>query len=301
MRNNKICSSIIILALIFTLIFTGCSASYKDTKNENQNNSVSDSRIIENSGLMVHFLDVGQADSILIQTPDGKNMLIDAGNRDDGDFVVGYLKKNKVKKIDVVIGTHPHEDHIGAMAQVIRSFDVDKIYLPNTINNTKTFEDMLLAIKGKGLKINRAKGGMEIPFSNDAKVMVLAPNGEKYEDLNNYSVVVKITYKNNSFLFAGDAEKTSEEEMIKKGYDLHADVLKIGHHGSTSSTSQEFLKRVSPKYAVIMVGANNDYGHPHKKTLDLLKKNDIKIYRTDINGTIVMVSDGSSIKVYSER
>jgi len=301
LRNNKICSSIIILALIFTLIFTGCSASYKDTKNENQNNSVSDSRIIENSGLMVHFLDVGQADSILIQTPDGKNMLIDAGNRDDGDFVVGYLKKNKVKKIDVVIGTHPHEDHIGAMAQVIRSFDVDKIYLPNTINNTKTFEDMLLAIKGKGLKINRAKGGMEIPFSNDAKVMVLAPNGEKYEDLNNYSVVVKITYKNNSFLFAGDAEKTSEEEMIKKGYDLHADVLKIGHHGSTSSTSQEFLKRVSPKYAVIMVGANNDYGHPHKKTLDLLKKNDIKIYRTDINGTIVMVSDGSSIKVYSER
>lgn len=245
--------------------------------------------------LKVHFIDVGQADSILIQTPEGKAMLIDAGNNDDGDLVVSYLKSQGVKKIDVLVGTHPHEDHIGGMDNVIYSFDIGKIYMPKAASTTRTYEDLLTAIKSKNLKVSTAKAGIAIDIDPKVKIEMLAPNSEAYDDLNNYSAVIKLTYGKTAFLFEGDAESSSEKEMLEKGYELKADVLKIGHHGSSSSTTPEFLSAVSPKYAIISVGKNNDYGHPAKATMDKLKAANIAVYRTDECGTIIAASDGANI------
>ncbi|GLI50855.1 hypothetical protein TSYNTROOL_09410 [Tepidanaerobacter syntrophicus] len=245
--------------------------------------------------LKVHFIDVGQADSILIQTPEGKVMLIDAGNNEDGDFVVSYLKSQGVEKIDVLVGTHPHEDHIGGMDDVIYSFNIGKIYMPKVASTTRTYEDVLTAIKSKNLKVSTAKAGVTIDIDPKIKIEMLAPNSETYDDLNNYSAVIRITYGKTAFLFEGDAESLSEKEMLKKGYDLKADVLKIGHHGSSSSTTSEFLAAVSPKYAVISVGKNNDYGHPAKTTMDKLKNENIIVYRTDECGTITATSDGANV------
>ncbi len=227
--------------------------------------------------LKVHFLDVGQADSILVQLPFGKTMLIDAGNNDDGDNVVSYIRSQGINKIDILVGTHPHEDHIGGMDTVIKKMDVGKIYMPKVTHSTKTFEDVLLAIKSKGLKVSNAQGGIKIDTGPSVEAEILAPNGTGYVSLNNYSVVIKITYGNTSFLLTGDAEKESENEMLDKGYNLKSTVLKVGHHGSTTSTSAEFLKAVDPAFAVISAGKGNDYGHPHKEILSRLAQADIKI------------------------
>ena len=244
--------------------------------------------------LKVSFIDVGQADSILIQAPTGESMLIDAGNNDDSNLVVSYLKKQGIEKLDVVIGTHPHEDHIGGLDAVINAFDIGQIYMPKVSHTTITYEDVLTAIKNKGLKAKAPSPGTTF-YIGDAKCTVLAPNSSSYEDLNNYSIVIKLEYRNTSFLFAGDAEDVSEKEMLNKKYNLDADVLKVGHHGSTSSTTAEFLSSVSPKYAVIMVGKDNNYGHPHKEVMDRLKSKKIPVYRTDESGTIVCTTDGKTI------
>jgi beta-lactamase superfamily II metal-dependent hydrolase len=245
--------------------------------------------------LNVHFIDVGQADCMLITTLDDKTMLIDAGNNADGDDVVNYIKKQGIDTIDVLIGTHPHEDHIGGMDDVIKNFNIGKFYMPRAANNTKTFEDVLDAAQEKGLKITAGKAGMNIGLSDSVNAEILAPNSETYKDLNNYSIVVKLTYKQDSFLFMGDAEKQSENEILDKGYDISTDVLKIGHHGSSTSTSENFLKAVSPNDTVICVGKGNDYGHPHKETMKLLKDYGLTVYRTDECGTIIATSDGSGI------
>jgi competence protein ComEC len=243
--------------------------------------------------LKVHFIDVGQADSILIQNGD-KSMLIDAGNNADGDDVVNYIKGLGIKKLDVVVGTHAHEDHIGGMDTVIKSFDIGQVIMPKAGNTTKTFEDVLTAIAAKGLKITAPVPGTEIKL-NSATAKIIAPNGSDYKDLNDSSVVIKLTFGNNSFMLMGDAEAVSEKQILAKGLDIKADLLKVGHHGSSSSTSQEFLNAVNPKYAVISVAKGNDYEHPHKPTMDKLKAKGIKVYRTDELGTIVATSDGKSI------
>lgn len=249
----------------------------------------------DKSHLNIHFIDVSQADSILITTPDNKTMLIDAGNNEDGYDIVRYIKNMGIDTIDVLVGTHPHEDHIGGMDNVIDSFKIGSFYMPKVASNTKTYEDVLDAAESKGLRIIAARGGMNIDFSDNVNVEVLAPNSMKYDDLNNYSIVIKLTYKDNSFLFMGDAEKESENEILSRGYDIMADLIKIGHHGSSSSTSEKFIQAVSPKYAVISVGKGNDYGHPHKETMGLLKKYGISVYRTDECGTVVASSDGVNI------
>lgn len=245
--------------------------------------------------LKVHFIDVGQADSILVQLPSGQNILIDGGNNDDGTLVVNYLKQQGVKRLDHVIGTHPHEDHIGGLDVAIRSFEVGKVYLPKVVHTSKTYEDLLLAIKGKGLKVTQAKAGVKLDVGSGIEAVMLAPNSSSYEDLNNYSAVLKLTYGSTSFLFTGDAEAESESEILRVGYNLKSDVLKVGHHGSSSSTTPAFLKAVSPKYAVISVGKDNKYGHPHPETLAKLAEAGVQVFRTDLQGTIVVISDGKTI------
>lgn len=244
--------------------------------------------------LEVHFIDVGQADSILIKK--GKDsMLIDGGNNGDGNLIVNYLKKQNISKLKYVIGTHPHEDHIGGLDNVVDNFEVEKVIMSNAISTTKTFEELLDSISNKGLSITKAKVGNKYDL-NGAAFTILAPNQENYENLNDYSVVVKLTNGNDTFLFTGDAEELSESEILSKNKELlKADVLKVGHHGSTTSTSQDFLDAVNPRFAVITVEKNNSYGHPHKEILDRLATKGIEIYRTDLQGTIIAISNGKAI------
>lgn len=244
-----------------------------ESKAENKTEEISDQQkqqqpteMKEVSGtLTVHFIDVGQADSILINTGSAA-MLIDAGNNADAGDVVNYIKEQGIKTLDYIIGTHPHEHHIGGMDVVVNSFDIGKVILPKVQSNTKTFEDLLNAISNKGLKITSPVPGTKYSLG-EAEFIILAPNGSDYEDINNYSVVVKLQFGNTSFLLMGDAGVQSEGEMLSKGFDLKADLLKVGHHGSHYSTSIDFLKAVSPQFAVISVGKDNPYGHPAPETI----------------------------------
>lgn len=265
---------------------------------DNTDNVKNDSYALVNTSesednLKIYFIDVGQADSILIEQ-NNKFMLIDGGNNDDGKLVVDYLKEKGVEKLDYVIGTHAHEDHIGGLDNVIQNFDEDKILFPKTTSTTKTFEDFVNAVKSKDKKLYAPKSGEKFTFASST-FEVIAPNSENYEGANNYSIVIKLTYKNKSFLFMGDAEKLSEDEILQKGYDIKSDLIKIGHHGSSTSTSDNFLKAVAPSYAVICVGKDNSYNHPKKSVMDRLKKYGIKVYRTDEQGTIAVTSDGENI------
>lgn len=251
--------------------------------------------------LQIHFIDVGQADCILVQAPNGNNMLIDAGNNNDFSIISSYLNSHHVRQLNVVVATHPHEDHIGSMAAVVRDFKIGRIFMSRVSTNTRTFEDLLTAIKEKGLTVNTSKAGVTIDLDPTIKTEMLAPNRDQYDNLNDYSAVIKLTYGKNIFLFTGDASRVSEKEMLKKGYSLAADVLKVGHHGSNTSTTGNFLKAVAPKYAVISVGAHNDYGHPGKYTAGRLMKTGMRVYRTDLNGTVSIISDGNELSIKTQR
>lgn len=243
-----------------------------------------------NGQMKVHYINVGQADSTLVQI-DGKNILIDAG---ENDTTYNYLKQQGITKLDYVIATHPHADHIGGMATVINNFNIDKFYAPKATTTTQIFVNMINALNSKNLKITVPTPGENLVIGN-ATLTFLAPNSTTYEDLNNYSIVTKIKYGNTSFIFEGDAEDISENEILAKQLDISVNVIKIGHHGSNSSTTDAYLNKVNPQYAVISVGAGNDYGHPNKTTLDKLNAKNIKTFRTDLSGTIVATSNGQTI------
>jgi competence protein ComEC len=243
--------------------------------------------------LKVHFLDVGQGDSVLIVN--GSNaMLIDAGDRGYGSGIVNYLKKQGVERLKYLILTHPHADHIGGAAEVINAFEIEKIIMPKAEHTTKTFENLLVTIRSKGMKITTPVPGDEYELGS-SRFKILAPNSSNYESLNDYSVVIRLVFGNTAFLFTGDAESTSESQILSKNFEVKSDVLKVGHHGSASSTSERFLKSVSPKYAVISVGRGNSYGHPTQEVLERLNSYGVKIYRTDEEGIIVATSDGTNI------
>ncbi|MDF2540510.1 MAG: hypothetical protein K0S47_228 [Herbinix sp.] len=264
---------------------------------ENLKNPVASSKPVastkEKTEVIVTFLDVGQGDSILIES-NGHSMLIDAGEVDMGATVVRYLKKLKIKKLDYLIGTHPHSDHIGGLDDVIQSFSIGKVILPDVDHSTDTYDEVLDAIADKNLKITKPIIGNKYTLGS-AEFTIIAPNGTDYSDLNDYSVGILLKNGKNSFLFAGDAEEKSEAEMLKNGIKLTADVLKLGHHGSSYSSSNDFLDAVDPTYAVISAGKENQYGHPHTETLEKMVKRKIKIYRTDKQGTIIFTSDGKKI------
>ena len=262
-----------------------------------------DDAVISDSPLSVHIIDVGNADSIFILSG-GVSMLVDAGDNNSGDAVVNYLKKQSVEKLDIVIATHPDEDHIGGMDKVVLNIPVDTFIMPRMPDNltptSKTYRDLLAAIKEKGLKITSPVVGNKYNLG-DAVAEILAPVKTSYKSENDFSVVTKLTLGGTSFLLTGDAEKAAERDILASGADISADVLKVGHHGSKTSTTEAFLKEVSPKYAVISAGSNNRYGHPSDETVALLQKYGVDIKRTDRNGTVVYESNGKDITVTCEK
>lgn len=284
----------LLLVVLFSIFLISC-AKTTEANNKNDATKAADLKSKQSqeiSGdLKVHYIDVGQGDSELIQVGD-KNILIDAGTSDKK--ALDYLQSIGVTKIDYAIATHPHEDHIGSMDDIINNISVGTFYAPKITTTTKTFENMINALKKKNLQITVPKVGDTLNIG-DATLTFLAPNSTKYDDLNNYSIVCKLKYGNTSFLFTGDAEDISEGEMLQKQLDIQADVLKVGHHGSDSSTTEKFLDKVNPKYAVISCGKDNSYGHPHKVTLDKLNAKNINVFRTDLEGTIIATSDGKDI------
>lgn len=246
----------------------------------------------------VHFIDVGQGDSILVQSGD-ETLLIDAGENNMGERVVSYLESLGIEELDYVIGTHPHSDHIGGLDVVIDGRKVNQVILPVVEHTTKTYEDVLIAISNQGLKITKPVVGKEYTLG-DASFQIIAPNSDDYEDLNDYSVGIRLVYGDTSYVFAGDADVVSEEEMCDNGFNLSADVLKLNHHGSRYSNNKEFVDAVNPTYAVISVGEGNSYGHPHAEVLEDMKQRGITVYRTDLAGTIVLTSDGKNIEFNSK-
>jgi competence protein ComEC len=247
-----------------------------------------------NRNLKIHYIDVGQGDCELVQL-NNENLLIDSGSSQYNNALISYLKKFGIEKIDYVIATHPHEDHIGNMAAIINSFEINNFYAPKITSSMKSFEEMIEALKNNNLKIIPAKTGKNFSLGKTAKCEIIAPNSTTYDNINDYSVILKLTYGDTKFLFTGDAEEVSEKEVIYNNFDINCDVLKVGHHGSSSSSSTEFLKKITPKVAIISCGKNNNFGHPHKETLNNFKKFNCKIYRTDIEGTIILMSDGKTI------
>lgn len=248
-----------------------------------------DEYIFENTGdLKVYVFDVGQADCILAMNGN-QTMLIDAGNNADGKLITKKLQEMDITKIDYLVGTHAHEDHIGGLDNVIKNFEIGKIFMPRKTTNTKTYEDVLNAIDDKKLKITAPNIG-DAFYLGGAKCEVMNIDNEA-EDLNETSIVIELTYGDKKFLFTGDTETTKEKE--RSWNDI--DVLKVAHHGSSTSTSKEFLNQAKPEYAIISCGVNNDYGHPHKEIITRLKG--VETYRTDKDGTILLTCDGENIEI----
>lgn len=287
-----------ILIILLAFLIINNQDKIKNLFNQNNNKNQNDYINTNNDLLKVHYLDVGQGDSIFVELPNNETMLIDAAESYQSENIINYLKNLNYQKIDYVIGTHPHTDHIGGLKDIINTFEIGKIYMPKVISTTKTYESLLMAIKDKNLKINTAKAGTSIIDTDALKINILAPNNSIYTELNNYSVVTKITYGTTKFLFMGDAEKLSENEIKEN---VTADVIKIGHHGSNTSSSIDFIKKVNAKYGIISVGLNNKYNLPKEETITNWENSGTKIYLTSTNGTIRASSDGTNIKIESEK
>ncbi len=268
-----------IFLLLCILLFSSCS----DT--------------IPAGDLQISYLDVGQGDCSFLLLPDGKTVLIDAGNSENGQEIIQYIRDTGTDTLDYVIATHPHADHIGGMAEVIQAFDVKNVYMPKKSHTSGTFEKLLDTIEAKGLTIETAQAGKVLLDTDGLRAEFLAPIDDNHSNLNNASAVLLLTYHNNRFLFMGDAEKEVENKILESGADIFADVLKTGHHGSDTSSTRPFLEAVTPSIGIISVGENNSYGHPDPLTLATLEDMGVKVWRTDEKGTIVVTSDGKNITV----
>ena len=253
----------------------------------------------QNGNLTVNFIDVGQGDSIFIEYA-GKTMLIDAGENDMGSIVSAFLKEQGISSLDYVVATHPHADHIGGMLKILSEYPVGQFIDSGYAHTSQTYENMLTAIDTKNIPFHVAQRGETIDLAPGIKIQVLNPGKEQSEDLNENSVVLKILDKDVSFLLMGDAGLEAEANIMAAGYDVDADILKVGHHASTSGSGQNFISDVSPEVSIIEVGADNDYGHPHAETLQRLQSIST-VYRTDYDGTITITTDGSTYTVKTKK
>ena len=298
-KMKKLLSTAIALIIVGIAGILGTNEKFVDTVSNigEQVNTQNEQQIefVAQEDLLIDYIDVGQADSILIRNQD-KVMLIDAGTNEAGETVVNYLENLGITKIDYLIGTHPHEDHIGGLDDVINKFDIGQIYMPKIETTTKTFEDVLEAIENKNLTVTAPNKGDEIVLGQATGEFMTEPILDK-DNLNVSSLVFRLEFGNNSFLFMGDAEEENEKTISWP----RTDVLKVGHHGSSTSSSEEFLKQVQPQYAIIMVGEDNSYGLPTQETIDKLNTIGSTIYRTDENGTIQLTSDGNTIEIKTSK
>lgn len=283
-------SSVFILLLAALLLLGGCATSPPSPVETTP-------LLREDASLQVLFMDVGQADAALLRC-EGQSLLIDGGNKSDGSTVVAHLKELGVTKLDVVVGTHAHEDHIGGLAGVLAALEADRVLCSADRYDSVAFEDFAKYAKARG-------SGIEIPKAGDrfrigsADVEILAPLGE-YEDINDQSLILRVTYGETVFLFTGDAERPSETDLLDAGVSLAADVLKVGHHGGDTSTSYRFLNEIMPRYAVISVGEQNSYGHPTEAVMSRLRDAGAEVLRTDLQGDILIESDGVNLTVTTQ-
>lgn len=265
----------------------------------NPENGPEVSRTTDSENLTVHFIDVGQGDSILLEY-NGKTMLIDAGERDKGTVVSSYLQDQSISSIDYVVATHPHSDHIGGMDKVLNSFQVGNVIDSGFPHTSKTYENMLTTIDEKDIPFEVAEKGEEIEFDPAIEIEVLNPEPEYSDELNENSVVLKVSYGKISFLFMGDAGLETEEKLMATDSDIDSDILKVGHHASRSGSGEAFISAVSPEVSIIEVGEGNDYGHPHPEILKRLQEAS-SVYRTDFDGSITVTTDGSTYTVMTEK
>ncbi len=280
----------IITAIILSFNMSGCEMVYYDDF---------DIEVPENSQFEVHYIDVGQADCALVICDD-ETMLIDGGNVGDSSKVASYLKKHDIDELDYVVCSHAHEDHVGGLSGALSVAEAERVFAPETEADSKAYKNFVKKVNEQGIEIENPSVG-ETAMLGNSYVEFLGPIDEKGADTNNTSIVMKITYGNTSFLFTGDAERAEEEDILMSGANLKSTVLKVGHHGSETSSSYPFLREVMPQYAVISVGEDNSYGHPDDEVLSRLNDAGVEIYRTDESGDIIMQSDGDNITVITQK
>ena len=304
---------ILLLLIIFSL--TGCHSSVSDNpisdivpedeitqdvqqSDESEGKQLSEPELPKGSNFEVHYIDVGQADAALVIC-DGNYMLIDGGNPEDSNLIYTYLKKQNVEKLHTIVCSHANEDHVGGLPAAVHNFEFENVYAPIRENDIDAYNSFKNKVISKGITIQNPKPGDSFNFGSS----VVEFYGPVYDttDLNNTSLVLKITYGSTSFLFTGDAEREEEQDILNKNFDLSATVLKVGHHGGSTSTSYPFLREVMPKYAVISVGAKNSYGHPTEETLSKLSDADATVYRTDLQGDIIAKSDGKNVTFTTQK
>ena len=316
MRKTKLLSLILILTMLFSL--TACNSNEvitgnntpdsvssvtniptqsKDSPTEDEENS---NKIIpdSNSKFEVHFIDVGQADAALVFSDD-ETMLIDGGNPQDSSLIAAYLKRYNISHLNYIVCSHAHDDHVGGLPGALSVATVDAVYAPKTENDIKAYRSFKSKVAAQGLSITNPSPGDTFQFGSST-VLFLGPVHENVSDLNDTSIVMKITYGDTSFLFTGDAERDEEQSILAQNYDLSATVLKVGHHGSGDSTTYPFLREIMPEYGIISVGENN-YGHPTEETLSRLRDANVKVYRTDMQGDIIVSSNGKTVSVKTVR
>lgn len=308
-KSFKIVTLIISICVVISIVFFGTDITINDIigvypleyiLSNNDNETYDSLSKLPDDILEVHFVDVGQGDAIII-TKDDEACIIDAGPNSSEEKLCDYIEEIGIDSFKYVFATHAHEDHIGGMDKVISNFGAHKVIFPKTMSTTKTYERFIDSVIAKNLKLNVPKVGDKYILDEDVILEILAPNSDEYEEQNNYSIVLKLTYNNVSYLFTGDAEILSENEMLENNLDVKADVLKLGHHGSSTSSSAKFLDKVSPKYAIISLAKDNDYNHPHSSVINRLSIRNIKVYRTDICGTIISKTDGNVLEFEFEK
>lgn len=253
-------------------------------------------QISSSSGkLEIHIIDVGQGDSILLITPQGQSILIDTGSYQNYDKLKAYLLGIGVESFDKVIATHPDADHIGSMSELIDDFYINEFYMPDKEHTTASFDLMIKSLEKNDIPIINSFAGHDISLSEEIKGSFLSPYDQYYDENNLYSLVLYLEHGNNSFIFMGDAEKENEYDILADYPYIEADFIKLGHHGSSSSSSKDFITQIDPYIAAVSVGKDNSFGHPHESVVQTLESLSIPLYRTDEQGNLVFISDGHSI------